>query len=86
MQVDRNLRVFGKKLRQEGRYLFEAEGHGHRKTQEPAWTRRLGKSFALRRLAFSKNTAGAIRESLPCVSERETARGAIEQPRAELFL
>ena len=86
MQIDRNVRVFGKKLRQQRRHRPEAEGHRHGKTHEPARGRRLGMGLALRGLALGKNARGTIQQELPRVGQRHAARGAIEQPRAEPLL
>ena len=86
MQIDRNVRVFGKKLRQERRHLPEAEGHRHGEAHEPARGRRLGVGLAFGGLAFGKDARGAIQEELARVGQRQPARGAIEQPGAEPLL
>ena len=86
MQIDRNVRVFGKKLRQERRHFPETEGHRHGEAHEPARARRLGMGLAFGGLAFGKDARGAIKQELAGVGERQPARGAIEQPRAEPLL
>ena len=42
--------------------------------------------LALGCLAFGKDARGAIEQELACVGERQPARSAIEQPRAEPLL
>ena len=74
MQVDGNLRVFCKELRQERHYFLEAEGHRHGKAQQPARRRRLRVGLALGRLAFGKDAGGTIQDKLPGVGERQAAR------------
>ena len=86
MQIDRNARVFGKKLRKERRHLPEAEGHRHGEAHEPARARRLGMGLAFGCLALGKDARGAIEQELTCVGERQPARSAIEQSRAEPLL
>jgi hypothetical protein len=83
MQIDRNLRVIGKELRQDRRHLFEAERHGHGEAHEPARGCRLSVGLAFGCLALGKDARGAIQEELACVGKRQPARGAIEQPRAQ---
>jgi hypothetical protein len=86
MQVDRDFRIGLKKLRQQRRDIHHAKTHGHRELDQPARHRRLRKRLILGGFAVGQQPRGALSELLPGIGQRETARGAVEQPRAEPLL
>ena len=86
MQIKGDLGISAEEIWKGRRDMLGAKRHGRRHPHTPARRGRLRQSLGLDRLRFGQDLSGTHRQNPAGFSQRQTARGAMEQALAETEL